>query len=196
MRILAIHGVATGEDDPVATLWQKELRAHGVRCEVSDGRWPSTGSFVTDAARFADPQFRNDAIESVAHAVDDFALGGSGILLAHSMGTVLLLHAERILRTKFPILCLASPLSNPLIWPTLHAIGFGRPPALPVIHIWNDDDPIPGGNNAHQPDYFLATRIAVADNEAKQYLTEHDARAYLRHPHTHRALGLLSERIS
>lgn len=194
MRLLAVHGVNTSASEPVASLWESILREEGIACEMTDCRWPSTGDFVKDAAAFTLPQFREDAVESVVHGMQDFAAGGFGVVLAHSMGTVLALHANRLAQIKLPILCLASPLSNPAIAPALIAIGFGRLPAEPVIHIWNDDDPIPGGMLADQPKCFQATRIAVADNEAKAFDSEHNVELYLRHTHTHNALRLLWER--
>lgn len=193
MRILAVHGVATDAADPVGELWERELREAGVASVVTEARWPSTGGFAADSVALAGAQFRGAAVEAVTHAVQDFAAGGYGIVLAHSMGTVLALHVERLLRTGLPIICLASPLSNPAIWPALHAIGFGLKPREKVIHLWNDDDPIPGGKFAQQPDYFLDTRIAVANND-NDGGNEHNVALYLRHPHTHNALRLLWER--
>lgn len=144
-----------------------------------------------DVASFADPHFKADADEAVVQGVLAF-LDRPGVLVTHSMGTVLGLHALRLLALPAPILCMASPLSNPPVRAALRAIGYGRTPVEPVIHLWNADDPIcaPGD----QPEYFQATRIAVADNEAAEFSTEHAVELYLRHPHTHNALRLLWER--
>jgi len=195
VRLAAVHGINVGPDESVAPAWQSALRSRGMRADVTDIRWPSKGGFMSDAVAFVNPHFKAAADEAVVHGLQDFAHGGPGIVVAHSMGTVLALNAERLLRTGLPILCLASPLSNPGIRPMLEAAGYGQRPRATSIHVWNDDDPIPGGKRAEQPSYFQAVRVAVADNEASEFATEHAVTLYLRHPHTHAALRLLWERM-
>ena len=194
MRILFVHGINQDPGEPFDKLWVDELRGAGLPCEGVGARWPSTGSFIGDVIKFMTPTFKADADEAVCHALLDFARAGGGVVLSHSMGTVLAINAERLVRTGLQMVCLASPLSNPAVLQALLAIGYGREPAEPIIHLWNDDDPIPGGKHAQQPSYFKASRIAVASNEAKAFASEHDVRAYLRHQHTVNALRVVASR--
>jgi len=189
-RLLAVHGIATGADAPVASQWRQTLAAaHAIQVPVEECRWPSTGSAAGDCAALAlSPEFRMEALESVVHGLADFAEEGHGVVLAHSMGTVLAVQAERMLRTGLPMVLMASPLSNPALHLALDGMGLARPPSRRLVHIWNNDDPIPGARSAVQPEYFEAVRIAVADNELGEISFEHDVRLYLRHVHTLTAL--------
>ena len=196
MKILAIHGINTGADDPVAELWEHTLRDSGLPCEVAEARWRSTGTVIGDVAAFSAPGYTLRTLEDVCDGLREFAYTGGGVLLSHSMGTVLLIQAERLLRTGLPIVCLASPLSNPAIAKALMAVGLGRPPPSRVIHLWNNDDSIPGGKLAKQPGYFNDTRIAVADNDLEGAESEHDVRLYLRHLHVHNAIKVAWEGIA
>jgi len=184
LRILAVHGINYSDNDPVAELWESILCDMGVNCRVEDVRWGSTGMISGDVAAFARPSFRAKVVAKVDGALEAFAAGGPGVVLSHSMGTVLALHSERRVQTGLPMVCMASPLSNIGIVGALKAVGFGGSPPGRPMHFWNNDDPIPGGTASRQPNYFDATRIAVPDPEALKINadSEHDVRLYLGHP--------------
>lgn len=184
LRVLAIHGINTGDDDPVAEVWEEILNENGIRCKVEELRWGSTGMISGDVAAFTNMKFRRDVNKKIEDGILKFAVGGGGVILCHSMGTVLALHANRKLHLKLPIICMASPLSNRALIGQLKAIGYGQTAYGNPTHYWNDDDPIVGGSAALQPNYFNAVRIAVPDPEARKMNanSEHDVRLYLGHP--------------
>jgi hypothetical protein len=184
LRVLAIHGVNTGDEDPVGELWEDMLNASGIRCKVEELRWGSTGLISGDVAAFTSIAYRNKVNQIVEDGIAKFAADGPGIIICHSMGTVLAIHAMRKLRLDMPIICLASPLSNRALLGSMRAVGYGGTAYGKPKHYWNDDDPIPGGSASLQPSYFDAVRIAVPDPEVRKMNanSEHDVRLYLRHP--------------
>lgn len=190
LRILAVHGINTEVDYNVEEIWEDELIENGVNCIVDEVRWGSTGMVSGDVAAFTRPKFRADANYKVERALRAFFEDGPGVVLAHSMGTVLALHANRKVQSDMPFICLASPLSNRALIGALKAVGYGQVPYGRPYHFWNDDDPICGGSAAKNPNYFDAVRIAVPDPEVRKMNanSEHDVRLYLSHPHVLSAL--------
>lgn len=191
-RVLFVHGINTPPDEPLASPVAALLRSAGLDdVEVYVARWLSTGGFTHDCLEFAtsilgSTDFRDRAVREVATDMQTWLAGGDGVIVSHSMGTVLALEVAR--RRFFDgdppgrHVFLASPLSNPLILPALQAVELARPVHWQIPHLWNQDDPIccsPIG--AKNPPYLAERRIAVPDNIDGD--DPHALRHYLTHPH-------------
>lgn len=183
MRGKAFHGVNTPDGLAYEQSWERALRdgKDGVHIRLERGPWNSTGELVGDAIFYANPQFHMEALEHVTREWAAFAMGGFGIGIAHSQGTVYLQQAERLLRTGLPIIFLGSPLSNPALMLAIRAVGFGRAiegPRRP-ISFWNVDDPIVGGKMKFPLQGVDEREVSIDGDAWGTRVSEHAAEAYL-----------------
>lgn len=196
-RFACVHGLANARATVIAPRWQTWLRAGGVDAECFDVRWYSTGDFAGDVAEFTadsirrvfgSPTFRADALAEVSVRIRELLRDPTTVILAHSMGTALVLNVLRELaadgipppRTVF----FGTPLGHPVHAAWLRALGFDGTPPVRVLSLWNADDPIvcPPDIDPVFPHWMDGVRISVPDHCVPRGTWEHDASLYLTHP--------------
>lgn len=197
LDVLAIHGINHTPGEPYGLPWQVVLRDNDVLARVREGSWNSSGLFVGDALFFINPHFREEALERVCDAMLDFKARGGGVVLAHSMGTVLHEQAERYLQTGMPTVYIGTPLTNPFIVPGLNLVGLargGRGDGPRPISLWNRDDPIVGGHAKFASANLDEREVSVGGDGFGVDQAEHAAALYLATREARNALNLSWER--
>lgn len=181
-RLLAVHGVSTPPDYKYGFRWRRTLARQGLKVTMREGRWNSTGSFTGDTFFFTNPNYRMAALEDVCKVMIDFEAGGGDIIIAHSMGTVLVEAAARLCGIKIPTLFIGTPLGNRVIRPALKVVGLarGRLRGAPKpISIWNADDPVVGFPFRQRVRSVRERELSVGGNSFGVAAEEHSASLYL-----------------
>lgn len=202
VQIAAIHGVNTGaiEQQRFHREWQDTLcaAAGSGSYEVTGIPWPSIGTAAGDGLRlFWDVRAREAAIASVVYGLKRWLeKPGPRVIVAHSMGTVLVLEALRVMGGGVPIVGIGSPATHPLLARRLAFAGYLRSvqrKRRPTT-IQNKDDGVCalrlpfGGRLTMASGAYLSEWIDVEPDKPVGWAAEHGADLYLAHETTLRAI--------
>lgn len=182
-RLACIHGINTGADERqrFALRWQDILRKQGLNVECVPVCWSSHGRAGGDIAGLMTPESGERWSREVAAGLDAVL---PDAILAHSGGTIMMhgrKHRSSVLN-HVPVIAIGSPWGHPF-WSNMLGMSSWKPAPLPVIDIWNRDDPIacsfsvshrsprgwrgveikhPGHTIEHSDDIYLSNPIAFA----------------------------------
>lgn len=188
MRILAIPGINTPEEYPFEEEIQEVLQQRlagflrGRSLCIERGRWRSTGTISLDIARILNPLsgFAEEETKRLAALLLAFAQSGGRVVLAHSMGTVLVAAAERLAQSGLRFVFIGSPLNHPVWQNALKTRGYNKPmPGELPLNYYNLEDLVCASRilGSRPPAWMESQEVNIPGTH---FVQEHDACAYLR----------------